>query len=474
MAAADLSNDLTCSVCLETYRDPVTLLCGHNFCKDCIAKTWQTQKDYLGEDPSCPECRQTYRKEPTLNRNVTLHNIAEQFRPEHTKCSAHNEHLKYYCCEDGACICESCRQFGDHKGHRVEGLNEASEKQKEKLRNVLKKLTPERGETERQVQRLQECKKEVEEKVAGERERVTALFKDISERLKALEKQNLDEISKQGTKLSLPFTDLIQRLDEKKSKLSTKIDNIKYLCNMADPLTFLPAQGSDVAALLCVDSEDYEGRERDGLKVPVVGDLDLDLIPDTLLAGLAKIMTVVKGWRIYGKKATNMLMDLNTTGDNVQVSRDGKSLSYTNTDQHYPPKPERFHISQGLSFTSFSSGRHYWEVEGSESGHWKVGVAYPSIKRNGGESFLGDNKKSWCLCRWENIYSVTHNNEWTHLSHVPTCGRIRISLDYEAGCLSFYELSESVRHLHTFAGTFTESLHAAFWVWGDTWVRIVS
>ncbi|OCT58041.1 E3 ubiquitin-protein ligase TRIM39 [Xenopus laevis] len=474
MAAADLSSDLTCSVCQEIYRDPVTLPCGHTFCKHCIGKTMTVQKDYLETDPSCPECRQRYRKGLELKRNVTLRNIAERLLPDNIKCPAHNEHLKYYCWEDGACICESCCQVGEHKQHVVELLSEASEKQKDKLRDVLKKLTPERGETERQVQILQASNEEVKEKVAGERVRVTTLFKGIRKMLEELEKQNLDEVTKQEKRLSFPFTDLIMKLEEKKRKLSTKICDIEQLCNMADPLTFLQAHGSDIAALQCIGNEEHEGRERDGQNVPPVGDLDLDLIPETLLEGLATIVTVVQGWRIYGKKVTDMLMDRNTTGDNVQVSRDGKSVSYSKTDQHYPQNPERFHISQGLSFTSFSSGRHYWEVEGSESGHWKVGVAYPSIKRNGGESFLGNNNKSWCLSRWENIYSVMHNNNWTNLSHGPSCGRIRISLDYEAGCLSFYELSGSIRHLHTFTGTFTEPLHAAFWVWENTCVRIIS
>eukprot|EP00079_Xenopus_tropicalis_P012535 XP_002939598.2 PREDICTED: tripartite motif-containing protein 7-like [Xenopus tropicalis] len=464
MASAELSNNLTCSVCKEIYRKPVTLPCGHSFCKPCIEKTWNVQEDYLMADPCCPECRQPFRRKPELNRNIALHKIAEQILPENTKCSAHNKHLKYHCSDDGALICESCCHVGDHQGHKVESLNEAFEKHKAKLREVLKKLTPEKEKTEGQVQRLQKNRKEVEEILAGETERVTTLFKDIREMTEALEKKSLDEISELLKRRSLPFTDLIQQLETKKSELSMKIHNINNLCNMPDPLTFL--QRSDGAAF------NYEGRERDDVEVPAVGDLDMDLIPDTLIAGLAKIVTVLEGWRMYGKKATNMLMDINTIGNNVSVSGDGKCFSYS--DQQYPQKPERFHISQGLSTMCFSSGRHYWEVEGSELGHWKVGVAYPSIKRNGDQSFIGDNNKSWCLCRWQHIYSVTHNNEWTHLSLVPSCGRIRIFLDYEAGCLSFYELSESIRHLHTFTATFTESLHAAFWVWGNTWVRIIS
>ncbi|XP_059988882.1 E3 ubiquitin-protein ligase TRIM65 isoform X3 [Lagenorhynchus albirostris] len=41
MAAPWLEDRLTCAICLGLYRDPVTLFCGHNFCRACI-------QDWLG------------------------------------------------------------------------------------------------------------------------------------------------------------------------------------------------------------------------------------------------------------------------------------------------------------------------------------------------------------------------------------------------------------------------------------------
>ncbi|OCT75196.1 hypothetical protein XELAEV_18030369mg, partial [Xenopus laevis] len=167
-------------------------------------------------------------------------------------------------------------------------------------------------------------------------------------------------------------------------------------------------------------------------------------------------------------EATDLLLDINTAHNNVSLSRDRKSASYSLTELHYPQSPERFQdYAQTLSSRSFRSGRHYWEVEVSESGGWGVGVTYPSIERRGGQSCIGYNNKSWGLYRWNNKYTVIHDSKDTDLPHVPSCRRIRISLDYEAGRLSFYELSEPIRHLHTFTVTFTEPLHAAFYLYGD-------
>ncbi|CAM5098218.1 unnamed protein product [Natator depressus] len=45
MAAASpvesLQEEATCPICLEYFTHPVTLECGHNFCRACIAQCWE-------------------------------------------------------------------------------------------------------------------------------------------------------------------------------------------------------------------------------------------------------------------------------------------------------------------------------------------------------------------------------------------------------------------------------------------------
>uniref|UniRef100_A0A6I8RTI8 RING-type domain-containing protein n=1 Tax=Xenopus tropicalis TaxID=8364 RepID=A0A6I8RTI8_XENTR len=79
MAAADLRDKLSCSACREIYTDPVTLPCGHNYCRGCIGGTWGEQGKRR-EEPSCPECRQTFTHRPELKKNVTLSKICQGFR----------------------------------------------------------------------------------------------------------------------------------------------------------------------------------------------------------------------------------------------------------------------------------------------------------------------------------------------------------------------------------------------------------
>ncbi|CAI9620419.1 unnamed protein product, partial [Staurois parvus] len=81
MASSDLRKELECSVCLNIYTDPVTLRCGHNFCRDCIGRVLDTQEGSGGY--SCPECREEFQDRPALRRNITLRNIVENFQSTH-------------------------------------------------------------------------------------------------------------------------------------------------------------------------------------------------------------------------------------------------------------------------------------------------------------------------------------------------------------------------------------------------------
>ncbi|XP_077327306.1 E3 ubiquitin/ISG15 ligase TRIM25-like [Lithobates pipiens] len=510
MASGDLRAELECSICLNIYTDPVMLRCGHNFCRVCIDGVLDTQGGSGGY--SCPVCREKFPDRPALHRNITLCNIAETFlspqpdqeesgvfctycvdssvpavrsclhcevslcdkhlkvhktSPEHVlcdptlsmesrKCSIHKEVLKYFCTNDGSCVCMSCYVIGEHTGHKMESLDEASVKKKKTLRNVLQKLLTKREETEERVQSLQEHRRKVEEEAAGDTERVTALFRDLRRRLEDLEKRVLRDISGRAERISISIRDL----EIKKEELSRKLRHIEELCNVTDPLTVL--QESDTGDLCDTEDGDNEDRERHEELLHDGGGLG---VAGVLHTGLSDIITEVNVYS-YIQGAADILLDGNTANNNLQISYDRKTVSWSDRNQNYPETPERFQdCYQVLSSWSFSSGRHYWEVDVGGSENWRVGMCYPSIERRGGKSLIGRNKKSWGLFRYNNQYKVRHDSKETPLPTDLSSNRVRIYLDYEAGRISFYDLCDPIRHLHTFTTTFTEPLHAGIWVW---------
>ncbi|XP_050777299.1 E3 ubiquitin-protein ligase TRIM11-like isoform X3 [Gopherus flavomarginatus] len=143
-----LREEATCPICLEYFRDAVTIDCGHNFCRSCIAQCWE------GSDTaaSCPQCRETVQQR-NLRPNRKLANvveIAKRFSLQAAKgageervCGEHQETLKLFCEEDQTSVCVVCHLSRDHRDHRVIPIKEAAQEYKEKLQGALRSLRKE-------------------------------------------------------------------------------------------------------------------------------------------------------------------------------------------------------------------------------------------------------------------------------------------------------------------------------------------
>ncbi|KAM5170143.1 nuclear factor 7, brain-like [Mantella aurantiaca] len=458
MASSNLREELICPVCWDIYIDPVSLKCGHSFCQDCITRQLITQKG--SGCYSCPQCKEESQEWPALHRNIALRNISEHFlsKPSlgNQQCSIHKLDLKYYCAQDAACICEKCSE-DEHQGHQVETLDEASEKKKEKIKNIHQKLMTEIEEMENRAKNLEESMKKVEEKMAVINERVISLFKDLRRQLDDLEKRALSEISMEAEQVSVLVSNLIDKLVIKKGEISRKICDVqRELCNMTYPLTVL--QDSDTCRFC--DTEDGYNDERERQEA---GDIDVAGINHMLHIGLSHIIEVTACF--YLREPADLLLDVNTAHNDLHISDDLKTASYSPTQNH-PKSLKRFQdYTQVISIQNFSSGRHYWEVDVRGSEYWSIGMCYPSIDRGGYNSQIECNERAWCLRRTGDRYFVIHDSNRSRVPDNISADRVRIYLDYGTGQISFYALCDPMRQLHTFTATFIEPLHVALRIW---------
>ncbi|XP_048010520.1 tripartite motif-containing protein 16-like [Megalobrama amblycephala] len=79
MAEARFSQDeFMCPVCLDLLKDPVTIHCGHSYCKICITGCWDQEDEKRVY--SCPQCRQTFSPRPVLAKNTILAEMVEKLK----------------------------------------------------------------------------------------------------------------------------------------------------------------------------------------------------------------------------------------------------------------------------------------------------------------------------------------------------------------------------------------------------------
>lgn len=118
-----LESQLTCPICLEVFKDPAMLQCGHSYCRDCLWGLMKESHIHL----LCPVCRQEvdYSSSPpnvTLKRLIETLKILNEEQAATETCPKHNNPLCLYCEQDQEVICGLCGTIGDHRQHPIKPL----------------------------------------------------------------------------------------------------------------------------------------------------------------------------------------------------------------------------------------------------------------------------------------------------------------------------------------------------------------
>ena len=123
--------ELTCLICLNFLLDPVTIGCGHSFCRPCLCLFWEQ-----AEAPaSCPVCRQrsehTNLKTSFLLKNlvsaVRKANLRQFLKCEEHLCGTHKQTKTIFCEAGKSLLCLVCSQGQEHKTQRHCPAEEAAE-----------------------------------------------------------------------------------------------------------------------------------------------------------------------------------------------------------------------------------------------------------------------------------------------------------------------------------------------------------
>ncbi|XP_058872365.1 tripartite motif-containing protein 16-like [Acipenser ruthenus] len=399
---------------------------------------------------------------------------------EQKLCAEHQKVFEVFCRTDQTCICVLCI-VKEHKSHdTVSAEAERSVKQKQL------------GETQTEIQqRIQEKLKEIEElKQAVESLKRSACIeikeseKIFTELIRSIEKIHTEVIELIGANEKAAVNQAegrMKKLEQEIAELRRRNTELKQLSETEDHIHFLqnfqplcaPPEAGDLPSVT-VNTDISFGAVR-----KAVSELK-DHIEDFCKGELVKITTTVNEVAVYSlqapeprnraeflKYSCQLTLDPNTANRELCLSEGNRKVTWRRETQRYPDHSERFDSqSQVLCREGLSGTRCYWEIERTGGGA-DIGVTYKGISRKGEDHScrLGCNDKSWSLFCSDSSYTARHNNNKTAIT-APRSPRIGVYLDFNAGTLSFYGVSDTMTVLHRFQTTFTEPLYPGFWLWG--------
>ncbi|MGH0123477.1 UNVERIFIED_CONTAM: hypothetical protein FKN15_022702 [Acipenser sinensis] len=411
-------DQFSCSVCLELLKDPVTIPCGHSYCMGCIKNCWD-QTDHTGVY-SCPQCRETFTPRPVLCRNTVLAEVAGEFKRRRINPPPAQSYAG-----PGDVPCDFCTG--------------------KKFKAVKSCLTCLASYCETHV-------KPHYEGAVFKRHKLIIAIGDLEQKLCA-EHQRLCEVfcRTDQTCICLLCSQIEHKSHDTVSAEAewTGKQNFQSLC--------APPEAGDLPSVT-VNTDISFGAVR-----KAVSELK-DHIEDFCKGELVKITTT---------DSCQLTLDPNTAYRELCLSEGNRKVTCRRETQRYPDHSERFDCwLQVLCREGLSGTRCYWEIECSGGGAF-IGVTYKGISRKGGDHScgLGYNDKSWSVYWSDSFCTALHNNNQTAIT-APRSPRIGVYLDFNAGTLSFYGVSDTMTLLHRFQTTFTEPLYPGYYIYSDSSVTI--
>ncbi|XP_041637277.1 E3 ubiquitin-protein ligase TRIM68-like [Cheilinus undulatus] len=480
-----------CSICLDMFTDPVSIPCGHNFCKRCIIRNWDVNMRC-----ECPLCKKAFNRRPELFVNTFIAEIASQFRRsmkktrrflihrcsssgevrcdiciktkvkalkscltcltsyckthlefhqkmigqtkhdlidpvgnlEERMCKNHHRPLEMFCKTDQTCICLGCTE-SSHKLHPILPLMEQYEEKKAELRETEVEIHKMIEERRLKIQTLKDSVRLSREDADRELAEGVAVFTALIRSAEERLVQLLNFIEEKQKTTEERAEGFIKELEDEISKLMKSANKVKQLSQTEDPLQFLQNLPSCPAPPTKDWTQVHVHSSFEGTVRRAVAELEEKLSEEMENQRESELERVQQ-------YTVDVTLDPNTANPSLILS-DDRIRVHHGKQQNVPDNPERFSKSACvLGEQSFTAGKFYFEVEVTGKSEWELGVALGSMNRKE-EIFPSRETGPWVLQLRSGSYYIAVGDVFV-LKSKPR--RVGVFVDYEEGLVSFYDV----------------------------------
>ncbi|KAI4552998.1 hypothetical protein MJT46_016292 [Ovis ammon polii x Ovis aries] len=383
-------SELTCSICMNCFLDPVTIDCGHSFCRPCLSLCWQ--EDWIPK--SCPECRGISAK-TQFTTNIVLKrlaSLARQARADHDHsseeqiCVTHQEAKGLFCEADQTLLCGPCSERPEHTAHSHSPIHRAAE--------------------------------ESRDYVALRKEMITAEYRRMPLSLLEEEQLHLEALEREAKEICEQLEDSVFRMTQYRASLKEMYRELTGMCCKPD------------GELLQVLANVLEMTDLAEMQKPQPVNPELTCWPVT------GILDTLNNFRV------DNILSQTMTIHHMSLSEDGDDASLMFRDEHHGASRQPQIVESVMSWgaRAFTSGRHYWELDVTYSSSWILGICKDILITDTNISIYSEEA---CV-----LFSKKVNNHYSLFTNAPPyiqyvkrpLGRIGMFLDYDNGIVSFYDV----------------------------------
>nr|XP_048291661.1 tripartite motif-containing protein 43B-like [Myodes glareolus] len=417
------AEELNCLICLSYLTDPVTISCGHSFCRACLHLSWEDSQVPV----HCPTCREPsqqkdFRTNIVLKKLVSIARQASLMKylsSEENKCVTHKETKGIFCMEKSIYLCRLCSDSHEHGGHKHCPIEAAAESQMERLLKQITSLWDKIQEIQENLEAESRMKILFIDYLLVREDMIRIEYRKWHAILCEEEEEHIEHMKNEGNCV-------LEKLRESEVMM---IQKSKQLREMHQELMAM-SQEPYVVLLQCLD-DIFRRSESMQLSIPQGMKPELPALPMTGLTERFKYFKV----HVFFENLFIFCFKKNLF--NVM-----KRASFRPHHQDTSAEPAGCYLASWGS-QSFISGKYYWEVDFKDSWDWAVGVCTNSWLRNRNKAV--ETKGAFllfCIKEGSHYNLLTTNPVIHHYIENPV-GRVGVFLDCEAGYLSFLNIAKS-------------------------------